>query len=74
MSLTTTSLKRFGKKEKLKLLAGKMAVKLAEKQNDPLVVKYSKFRKKYFDVKLQIQKKYGVRAMKAAKQAVTRSK
>ena len=74
MSLKTTSLKRFGKKEKLKLLTGKMAVKLAQKQNDPLAIKYSKFRKKYFGIKEQIQKKYGIRAMKAAKQLVMKSK
>ena len=74
MSLKTTSLKRFGKKEKLKLLTGKMAVKMAKSQNDPLAVKYAKFRSKYFAIKEQIQKKYGMRAMKAAKQVVMKSK
>ncbi len=74
MSLKTTSLKRFGKQEKLKLLSGKMAVKLAQKQNDPLVTKYMKFKKKYFDIKQQIQKKYGVRAMQAAKKVAMKSK
>ncbi len=74
MSLKTISLKKFGKQEKLKLLAGKVAVKLAKEQNDPLLTKYNKFRKKYFDIKKQIQKKYGVRAMQAAKKIAMKSK
>ncbi len=73
MSLKTTTLKKFGKAEKLKLLVGRIAVKMALKENDPSGKKYVKLRKQYLDAKKRIQQKYGMRAKKAAKQIVQKS-
>ena len=58
----------------MKLLTGKLAVKLAKDSNDPLSTKYVRLRKKYFDVKEKINIKYGRRAKALVKQKVRESR
>ncbi len=74
MSLKTTSIKRITKQSKLKLLIGKLAVKIAKEKNDPLAKKYDRTRKKYFDIKDKLNIKYGKQARVLARQTLQKSK
>ncbi len=73
MSLKSLSIRKVTRQDKLKLLQGKIASKMAKDANDPLYTKYAKLRKAYFGFKEKIQKKYGMRARKAAKDIANKS-
>ena len=52
---------------KLNALVGALSIKLAARANDPLYVKYSKIRRAYLTLKLNLKKKYGNKALMAAR-------
>jgi len=58
-----------GKAEKLAALRGAFAVKIAQKNRDPLYEKMTRFKKAYILVKKQLITKYGMKGLQAARQA-----
>lgn len=57
------------KQSKIKRLAGKMAVELARQHKDPLYSRYVKVRALYLKVKGDMIRRYGMKALQAARSA-----
>jgi len=60
------------KVQKIKALAGSLAVKLAKENKDPMYIKYKRFRDNFMKFKVMIQKKYAKKALPLARKAASR--
>ena len=67
-----TSVIRRDKNTKMKMLAAAFAVRLAQRQRDPMVMKLQKARAAYIMAKKLIMQKYGAKGMQAARLAISR--
>jgi len=67
-ALTTSNVK-VTRIAKLKQQAGSQAFRMAKERNDPLYVKYLRWRKLALEMKSKIIKKYGTRGLRKAKAA-----
>jgi len=70
--MTGNSVIKRTKQDKLKALAGKLALQIAKEQKDPLYAKYEKMRSLYLKYKNQIIEKYSAKAMAAARKAANK--
>jgi len=65
-----TSTIRRTKKTKRKQLAGRSAVRIAKKTNDPLYKKYQKYRKLTLELKKKLMRKYGRKGLAHARKTI----
>jgi len=65
-----TSTIRRTKQTKRKQLAGRSAVRLAAKTNDPLYIKYKKYRKLVLILRKKLMMKYGRKGMAQARKSM----
>lgn len=60
------------KVQKIKALAGSLAVRMAKENKDPMYAKYKKFRDNFMKFKAVIQKKYARKALPLARKAASK--
>jgi len=70
MATKSTSLVRMTKRRKAKMKVSSAAIQIAKEHNDPLYKKYKALRKKYFNYKKKLVKKYGSKAMQRVRKSM----
>ena len=65
-----SSVRRDTRMQKFNRLSGAMAVNIAKKRHDPDAVRLAKFKKKFFEFKKKIQRKYAMKGRQVARKSL----